>query len=506
MNAGIEKKTIAVGVVGTGTMGRGIAQTLAAGGFATYIHDSAEGAAQRARDAVGAGLDKLAAKGKLTAEQVADTMGCLHVVDTLGGLAHCQVVVEAIVEDLSVKQALFQQLEGIVADDAIIATNTSSLSVTAMAAACRRPSRVAGWHFFNPVPLMKIAEVIEGALTDQAVAQALGALTRAVGHTPVLARDMPGFVVNHANRGMSSEGLRVQQEGVADFATIDATLREVAGFRMGPFELLDLLGLDVAKAVIESIYHQFQQEPRFRPTPLVAQRVAAGLLGRKSGRGFYDYGGQPPAAPAAAATQPAPVPVWVSDDEPELGERVRELLTRLGARVDRGAQAPADALIVVTPVGEDVSSCAVRLTLDPARTVGVDALFRMDKRRSLMASPATAAAYAAHALAAFGTDGVPCDMLRDSPGFIAQRVVAMIVCIGCDIAQQRIASPADINLAARLGLGYPMGPLELGDAVGAARVLQILERLFDCYKDPRYRPSPWLQRRARLGLSLTAPD
>jgi 3-hydroxybutyryl-CoA dehydrogenase len=217
------------------------------------------------------------------------------------------VIIEAIVENIEVKKTLFQQLEDIIGADCILATNTSSLSVTSIAAACQRPERVGGFHFFNPVPLMKIVEVIDGLLTAPWVTEALLALGRRMGHTAVRAKDTPGFIVNHAGRGFVTEALRVLGEGVADFREVDRIMRELAGFRMGPFELLDLTGLDVSHPVMESIYNQYYQEPRYRPSPLAAQRLAGGVLGRKTGRGFYDYGkdaATPPEAPVPTACRP----------------------------------------------------------------------------------------------------------------------------------------------------------------------------------------------------------
>ena len=226
-------------------------------------------------------------------------------------LAPCHVVVEAIVEDLGAKRALFSALEKIVAGDCILASNTSSLSVTAMAAACKRPERVAGYHFFNPVPVMKIVEVVDGVLTEPWAGDALTALARRFGHTPVRCKDTPGFVVNHAGRAFVPESLRVLSEGIADFATIDRILVDAAGFRIGPFGLMDLVGLDVAHAVMKSMYQQYFEEPKYRPSFLAEPRVAAGLLGRKTGRGWYHYGKDGtaekiPEAPRPDARRPNP--------------------------------------------------------------------------------------------------------------------------------------------------------------------------------------------------------
>lgn len=495
-----------IGIVGAGLMGRGIAQIAAQGGITVTLHDSRAGAAAEARDAIVATLKKLAEKGKLSSDHVAQTQARLHVAGDLHGLALCDAVIEAIIENLNAKRVLFASLEGIVAANCILATNTSSLSVTAIAAACRHPERVAGFHFFSPVPLMKIVEVIAGPLTGDGIADCLVALAQRMGHTPVRASDTPGFIVNHAGRGFLTESLRILGESIAPYTEIDRILRQSVGFRMGPFELLDLTGLDVSQPVMESIYDQYYQEPRFRPSPIARQRLAAGLLGRKTQRGFYRYeNGQKQELSELPVPQAESMPVWLSPADRQAFPAVFELLQSLGATID-GAERPAPgSLCVVLPIGTDATSLAVEGQLDPERTVALDPLFTVG-RRTVMTTPLTSAAVrnAAHAL--FAADGVPVSVVHDSAGCVAQRVVATIVNIGCDIAQQGIAEPLDIDQAVTLGLGYPKGPLALGDALGPRTVLRILDCMFDFYQDPRYRPSPWLKRRALLGCSLLKPE
>jgi 3-hydroxybutyryl-CoA dehydrogenase len=270
-------------------MGRGIAQVLAQCGARTLLFDSQPGAAQKAKQSIAQALSKVVEKGRLSAADADRTLGHIEIASSLDALAPSQVVVEAIVEDLAAKRALFSQLEQIVGEQCILASNTSSLSVTAMAAACKRPGRVAGYHFFNPVPVMKIVEVVDGVMTEPWAGDALAGLARRFGHTPVRCKDTPGFVVNHAGRAYVPEALRLLSEGVADFAAIDRILVDAAGFRLGPFGLMDLVGLDIAHAVMKSMYEQYFQEPKYRPSFLAEPRVAAGLLGRKTGRGFYTY-------------------------------------------------------------------------------------------------------------------------------------------------------------------------------------------------------------------------
>ncbi len=494
---------LTLGIAGAGAMGRGIVQIAAQAGIRVLLFDLQQGAAASARETLATTLSGLVTKGKISDAAAKSALAHIEPVASLEAFACCDIVIEAIVEKLEAKRQLFTALEAIVGERCILASNTSSLSVTEIAAACRHPGRVAGYHFFNPVPLMKVVEVVDALLTEPATSDTLMALTRRMGHTPVRAKDTPGFIVNHAGRGYVTEALRLLGENVAECHVIDTILRDAGGFRMGPFELLDLTGLDVSHPVMESIYHQYYEEPRYRPSALAAQRLAGGLLGRKSGRGFYTYkdGKQQTAAqPASPAARPACV--WVSNARPTLAASVRDLVHKLGATLDK-SQSPQDgALCLVTPLGEDASGCVAREGLDATRTLAIDALYGLEKHRTLMGTPLTSAAMRDAALGLFSSDGIPASLVRDSSGLVAQRVLAHIVNIGCDIAQQGIATPQDIDRAVELGLGYPNGPLALGDALGARTVLEILDNLLATSGDPRYRPSPWLKRRALLGVSL----
>ena len=480
-------------------MGRGIAQVLAQCGARTLVYDSQPGAAQKAKDAISQSLGKLAEKGRLSSAEVQQILQRVEVSDSLAGLAPAHVVVEAIVEDLAAKRQLFCALEKVVKSDCILASNTSSLSVTAMAAACQRAGRVAGYHFFNPVPVMKIVEVVDGTLTEPWAGDALTALARRFGHTPIRCKDTPGFVVNHAGRAFVPEALRVLSEGIADFASIDRILVDAAGFRLGPFGLMDLVGLDVAHAVMKSMYEQYFEEPKYRPSFLAETRVAAGLLGRKTGQGWYRYGkdGVADRLPEASPPTYLPQPVWAV---PEL----KELLIELGVKPE--LKPTPQTICFVAPLGADATTSALELGLDAQRTVAVDPLFGFAKRRTLMKTPATRRDVVNVAHAILASDGVPVSVINDSPGFVAQRVVAHIVNVGCDIAQMRIAGPEDLDRAVTLGLGYPRGPLAMGDYLGPKRILAVLEAMHDFYLEPRYRPSPWLKRRAALGLSLLTPE
>jgi 3-hydroxybutyryl-CoA dehydrogenase len=494
-----------VGIIGAGAMGRGIAQIAAQAGSEVFLVDSFDGAAVRGRDAILAQWQKQREKGKLDDAQCEAVSARIHAVDDVAALAKCDLVIEAVIEDLEVKRKLFRELESVVAPSALLVSNTSSLSVTSIAAAMERPQRMAGFHFFNPVPLMKVVEVVAGFKTAPEVCRQLADYAVQMGHTAVQANDTPGFIVNHAGRGYGTEALRIAGEGVADFATIDRILKDQAGFRLGPFELLDLTGLDVSHPVMESIYRQYYEEPRFRPSVITAQRLAAGALGRKTGEGFYKYPEgvqqQVPEPPVPAIdTMPA---VWVSPRAARRPDLLR-LVHSLGAQLESGATPSSAAAIIVAPLGFDVTTVAAVERLDATRTIGIDLMVddAATKRRVLATNPATRRDVrdAAHAL--FARDGKAVSVIGDSAGFVTQRVVATIVNIAADMCQQRVCTPADLESAVRLGLGYPQGPLAMGDLYGPTNVLEVLFNLQTVYGDPRYRPSPWLRRRGALGLSL----
>lgn len=500
---------LVVGVVGTGSMGRGIMQVSALGGLRVLAFDESPDAAAAAREFVAKMIARQVEKGALSAADGEAAVDRIRVADRLEDMAAAHLIVEAIVEKLEVKQAVFAKLDAIAPAETILASNTSSLPITAVAAGCRHPERVAGLHFFNPVPLMRLVEVIPGVRTAPWVSDALMTIVRRMAREPILCTDSPGFVVNHVGRAYLPEAVRMLSEGIGSVDDIDRILSGAAGFRMGPFTLSDLVGLDIGHAVMVSLHNQFFGEPAYAASPVMAVRVAGGLLGQKTGRGWYEYADgrrieQPAPSSRAAATRP----VWIrpSDANPAFTTELAEMLTKAGVEVERGAAASQDALIVITPVGWDVTTASRDLRLDPRRTVAVDMLFGLKGPRTLMVTPAIDPVLRDEAAAILGADGQAVVTINDSPGFVAQRMVAQIINIGCNIAQRGIAAPADIDKGAKLGLSYPFGPLEWGDRLGPGRVLHVLERLQAFYGDPRYRPSPWLKRRALLGLSLLTPE
>ncbi len=500
---------LTVAVIGTGTMGRGIVQVSAQGGMRVIAYDEKPGAAQAAKDYIAKTLSGLVEKGRVPEADAKAAIDRIVVAKDMSDVGKAKVVIEAIVEQLAAKQALFAKLEAVVGPEAILASNTSSIPITAIASQLKHPERVGGMHFFNPVPLMRLVEIIPGLKTAQWVTDAMMALGRRMTREPVLCTDSPAFLVNHVGRGFVPESQRILTENIASAADIDRILTGAPGFKMGPFALADMVGIDIQHSVMELVFAQFYGEPAFAPMNLSALRVAGGLLGRKSGAGWFQYDDgkavMPPAPPAPPA-RPKSAWVFPSPSHADLQVPLIDLFKQAGANVERGDKPSAEALIVATPIGYDATTAVAELKLDGRRTVAIDVLFGMKGPRTLMVTPATDPAMrdAAHGLLA--ADGQPVAVINDSPGFVAQRVVAMIVNIGCGVAQRGIATPADIDKATKLGLGYPFGPLEWGDRLCAGRVLFILERLYKFYGEPRYRPNPWLKRRAMLGLPLTTPE
>ena len=275
-------------VVGGGTMGRGIAQAVAAAGVPTTICEVSAELAQKAKAAIEQSLQRALEKQKVTAAQMCDALAKIAVTDRLSDGAGVDLVIEAIIEDLGAKQELFRKLEAVVAAEAILATNTSALSVTAVASVCARPERVLGLHFFNPVPAMKLVEVIRGSRTsDRTVAAAIG-FAGQIGKVPVEVKDMPGFVVNRLLIPAINEAAYACQEGVADRKAIDTAMELGAGYPMGPLALADMIGIDIVVEILETFEREWTN-PRYRPCPLLKEMVKAGALGRKTGRGFFEY-------------------------------------------------------------------------------------------------------------------------------------------------------------------------------------------------------------------------
>ncbi|HRD75652.1 MAG TPA: 3-hydroxyacyl-CoA dehydrogenase [Hyphomicrobiaceae bacterium] len=503
-------KDLVIGVVGTGTMGRGIVQVSAQGGMNVIAYDEKPGAAEAARDFIAKLLMSQVEKGRLPEADAKAALGRITVASSLDDLAKANCVVEAIIERLDAKQEMFARLDALCGPDTILATNTSSLLVSAIANRCKHPERVGGMHFFNPVPLMKLVEVIPGLKTADWVTDAMMTIGRRMTREPILCKDSPSFLVNHVGRGMGPECQRILLENIGTAADIDRIMTGAPGFRMGPFTLADLVGIDIGIASQESAFAQFYGEPAFAPSPLTAVRAAGNLLGQKTGQGWYAYGkdGKKVEPPMLATPAARPKSVWVhpSKSHQDLIDPLIAIFRASGATIESGEKPSDTALTVICPIGYDVTTACCDLKYDPRRTVAVNVLFGLKGPRELMVTPAIDPAYreAAHGLV--GSDGQPVIVINDSPGFVSQRAVAGMINVCCGIAQRGIGTPADIDKGAKLGLGYPFGPIEWGQSIGPGRVLFILERLEAFYKEPRYKPSPWLKRRVMLGLPLATPE
>jgi len=491
-----------VAVIGAGTMGAGIAQVAAQAGHAVLLFDTQAGAVERGLEGIGKFLARAVEKGRMTAEDRAATLARLTPAAGLDELAPSRLTIEAIVEDLEIKRGLFRDLEARVAGDAIIATNTSSLSITAIGGGLERPGRLVGMHFFNPAPLMALVEVVSGLATDPEVAAVAFETAARWGKSPVHAKSTPGFIVNRVARPFYGESLRLLEEGAADPATIDALLREAGGFRMGPFELMDLIGLDVNYAVTCSVYDAYYQDPRFRPSLRQLELVDAGRLGRKSGHGWYDYGeGVERPAPATAAPGPRPVRVEARGDlgpASALVDRIEAAGIPL-ARTDGEGVLAIPGTVALAPTdgrpatGRTVAGGEPLVMLDLALDYGTATRLALAPGDGV---PAAATVAAAGLLQSLDVAVSPID---DVAGMAVARIVAMLANEAADAVNQGVADAAGVDTAMMKGVNYPQGPLAWADALGPARVLGLLNNLAVVYGEDRYRASPLLRRRVAGG-------
>lgn len=490
-----------VGIIGAGAMGTGIAHVSALGGMTVTLLDAREGAAQASCDQIAARLNKRAADGKMPTQDANAAIARLNAATAMQDLASCDLIIEAIIESVDAKLAVFTELEQIVGPDVILASNTSSIPIGAIAAGCQHRERIAGMHFFNPVPLMQLVEIIPAPDTRSEVTNTLVQTGRRMGRTPVVVKDMPGFLVNYGGRAYTTEGMAIEHESVATPAQVDAIMRDCFAFRMGPFELADLTGVDVNFPVTEFIHNSFFADPRLRSTPRHRYMLETGQLGRKTGRGFFSYtGDQARPSPDATSNASPATHVVVTDPHPVLARILRDAkVTVLDA--DDG-QSP----ILVAPIGEDCSAYIARTGLLTAaqRVMAVDVLGNTDTRITLMKAPGVDTGIVDAVVSALAPHRKVC-VVNDSPGFVGPRIVAMVANLACEMAQMGVASADDIDNAIRLGLNYPEGPLSLCDSLGVDTVYSILMSAQALTGDDRYRPSQWLRRRAQLGLSARTP-
>lgn len=510
-----------VGVVGAGTMGAGIAQLACLAGARTLLQDPVPDALARGAGAVRANLAKGAERGRWSAGDAEAAAARLEPVDSIAALAPCEVVIEAAPERLDVKRELFARLSEIVAPDCVLATNTSSIPVTAIAGAVSGPERVVGMHFFNPAPLMRLLEIVAGEESGEPALARARALGEAMGKVVIDAADGPGFLVNRVNRPFGLEALRLVTERIATVEEVDRIVRLGGGFRMGPFELMDLVGVDVGLDVSRSFHELSFGEPRWRPSPLSARMVAAGRTGRKSGRGFYDYRDDEhrppdPAEPPHAELPSAPGgPVVVIAGDIPLAHLLLERADDAGwdARTPAEAEGEVPFLILDCGATEDdpplqggpQAICChegALAALDPGgAAIGFHALPPLE-RGGLVELTRGAESFDAAARAAerfFATLGLHTAWVGDAPGLVLGRIVCQLVNEAAFAVGEGVGSPADIDAGMVHGLNHPRGPLGWGDAIGLDHVLAVLDALFDEYREERYRAAPLLRRLVRSG-------
>jgi 3-hydroxybutyryl-CoA dehydrogenase len=498
-------KNTSVLVVGAGIMGAGIAQVAAQAGQPVLLFDARSGAAQEAKTRLGATFDALVAKGKLDAAAAEAALARITPIAALDEARDAALVVEAIVERLDAKRALFGELESIVADEAILATNTSSISVTAIANGLEHPGRLVGMHFFNPVPLMKLVEVVSGLHTDPAIAEAVFELAGQWGKTAVHAKSTPGFIVNRIARPFYAETLALLQEQAATPALLDACLK-AAGFRMGPCELMDLIGHDTNFAVTNSVYEANFFDKRYLPSLVQKEMVDGGLFGRKSGRGFYRYPQGVPALPVALHEAPHTARDVVVHGHGAIADALEHAAARSLEAQGWGPARVRDsswtglaidgALLVLTD-GRTAQEMAAALGIDDVAVFDRPLVLPVPAGCAIAfsVSPTSSTAWRTQAgawLAAIGFAPLP---LADAPGLVVARTVAMLINEAADAVQQGVCSEAGADAAMKLGVNYPQGPFEWLAAWSAREVVALLDALDHHHRGERYRASSYLRRR-----------
>jgi 3-hydroxybutyryl-CoA dehydrogenase len=496
-------------VIGAGTMGNGIAHIAARCGHRVMLFDARPDAVERGRQAIGKDLAFLVGRGRLSQHEADATLARVQPAVRLSDTCDAGLIVEAISEDRQAKHELFALLETMVRPDCILATNTSSISITELAQPLKHPGRLVGMHFFNPAPRMPLVEVIAGMATDPAVCDCAYETARAWGKTPVRARSIPGFIVNRVARPYYGEALRLLTEQAADAATLDAVLRECGGFPMGPFELIDMIGLDVNLAVTRSVFESTAYDRRYAPSLIQQELVRAGRYGRKSGQGFHRHGeGVPPPQPATA---PPAEPARSAHAVGNLGP-AHALAERLQANGVLVQRVPGDG-----PGYFEIGRARVALTdgrsaTQRAAEEGVSDLLLFDlcadytraSRIALAPADQCGAQAFADAAGTLQAAGFAVSPLDDAPALAVMRAACTLANEAADLVAHGVASAADVDTAMRLGVSYPKGPLAWADELTPAFVAQVLDHLRAHYGEERYRVSPALQRRRFSGQRFHA--
>ena len=491
-------------IVGAGTMGSGIAQVAALAGHPVLLYDVDPEAATNALTRLRQTFGKLVAKGKFAQQTASQALARIKAIESLQEATTVALVIEAVVEDIGIKRSLFQLLETIVSDDCILASNTSSISLSALARDLVQPQRLVGMHFFNPVPLMRLVEVVSGVHTSPAVRQSISELAEAWGKVPVQAQSTPGFIVNRIARPYYAEALALLQERAAEPMVVDACLR-AAGFRMGPCELMDLIGHDTNLAVTRSVYEANFYDKRYMPSLLQQSMVDAGLLGRKSGCGFYDYSESAVAGDNASSPlqdTPQHNEISVHGDHP-IADHFARILDERGSRYQHskdsdwcGLQVDHAELRLTDgrPASQVASQIANQIASQPGGDIAVFDLSLTCKGALAWSRAGNASArwieVVPQWLAIFGFDA---QAVADTPGLVVARTIAMLINEAADAVQQGVCSETDADTAMQLGVNYPAGPFTWLADWDVAAVVMLLDRLDDYYRGERYRVSPWLR-------------
>jgi 3-hydroxybutyryl-CoA dehydrogenase len=484
-------------VVGAGAMGAGIAQVAAAAGHEVGLWDLNAAAVATALSRIATDLERLVDRGKMNADDRDGILQRLHPTKTLADSTDVALVVEAVREDIEIKRRLFADLEAMLDRSAILTSNTSSLSITAIAAGLRHPDRFAGLHFFNPAPIMPLVEVVRGLCTSDITLETLCDSAKAWGKKPVVTGSTPGFIVNRVARPFYAEGLRVLLEQGAEPLELDAIMRDSGGFRMGPFELMDLIGHDVNFAVTSSIHAAYFGDPRYTPSNIQKELVDAGMFGRKSGRGFYTYGPSVQAGEAKVLPpSPAPMEITVRGTL-DSAAAIDRLLAAAGMQVRK---TPGHGDFLVDQVV--IAACDGSTATARSRKLGVPNVVHFDlcldwSRSSRVAiscsdqANAESLAIAAGLFQALGKSVIEMD---DVPGMLVTRTLAMLVNEAADAVLHGVATAEDIDTAMQAGANYPLGLLAWADQFGPAKILTILDNLAETYGEDRYRASSLLRR------------
>jgi 3-hydroxybutyryl-CoA dehydrogenase len=500
-----------VAVVGLGTMGAGIAEVFARAGIDVVAIEADQQALSQGLSALDASLSRAVSRGRLVAREQADIRARVRGAAGFSAAAAVDLAIEVVPERLEIKRQVFAELDRVCSPDAILATNTSSLSVTAIAAGTGHPGRVVGMHFFNPAPVMRLVEVVSTVMTDESVPRAVADLARRLGKAPVRVGDRAGFVANALLLPYLNHAVDLLQTGYATAADIDKAAIEGIGVPMGPLALLDLIGLDTSLSILEVLHAEFGQ-PRYCPAALLRRLVAAGRTGKKAGRGIYDYATQPAPAPETTATGgdaevrsgsvPDTITVIGSGDEQEA-----ELATRLasaGLAVTRNAVHPTELIVIVPSGGLAVLPAALATgRADQAVGLHLPAGVREGCLAELVRTSLTSDKTMEAGLALAARLGLQIVRAPDRPGFLVGALLYPHLADAVRMVQDGYASAADIDTAMTLGCGYPRGPLALIDAIGAAAVLAGLMSMFATYGYPSLAPPPLLAEHAAAGISFT---